>query len=48
MVSLENYDNIDKVLLEIEKYWQAQLFRLSHGLSNPNEWYPLNKRGYRK
>ena len=36
-VSVENDDDIDKVLWEREKYWQAQLFMLSHGLSNPNE-----------
>ena len=37
-VSIENDDNIDKVLWEREKYWQMQLFMLSHGLNNPNEW----------
>ena len=35
--SVENNDDIDKVLWEREKYWQAQLFTLSHGLNNPNE-----------
>ena len=25
--------------------WQAQLFSLSHGLNNPNEWYTPNGRG---
>ena len=47
-VSVQNDDDIDKVLWEREKYWQAQLFTLSHGLNNPNEWYALNRRGYRK
>ena len=44
---LLNVDDIGKVLLE-KKYWQAQLFTLSHKLNNPNEWYALNRRGYRK
>ena len=30
---------------EREKYWQGQLFTLSHGLHNLNKWYALNKRG---
>ena len=47
-VSVQNDGNIDKVLWEREKYWQAQLFTLSHGLNNPNEWHALNRRGYRK
>ena len=47
-VSVQNDDDIDKVLWEIEKYWQVQLFTLSHGLNNLNEWYALNRRGYRK
>ena len=47
-VSVQNDDDIDKVLWEREKYWQAQLFTLSHGLNNPNEWYALNTRGYRR
>ena len=47
-ISVQNDDDVDKVLLEREKYWQAQLFTLSHGLNNPNEWYALNRRGYRK
>ena len=36
-VSVQNGDNIDKVLLEREKYWKAQLSTLSHGLNNPHE-----------
>ena len=47
-VSVQNDDDIDKVLREREKYWQAQLYTLSHGLNNPNEWYAQNRRGYRK
>ena len=45
-VSVQNDDDIDKVLWERENYWQAQLFRLSYGLNNPNEWYALKRRGY--
>ena len=47
-VSVQNDVNTDKFFWEREKYWQAQLFSLSHGLNNPNEWYALNRRGYRK
>ena len=47
-VSVENDDDIDNVLWKREKYWQAQLFTLSHELNNPNEWYALNRRSYRK
>ena len=41
-------EDADKILWEREKYWQAQLFTLTHGLNNRNEWYALNRRGYRK
>ena len=41
-------EDAGKVLWEREKYWQAQLFTLTHGLNNMNEWYALNRRGYRK
>ena len=47
-VSVQNDDDIDKVLWERKNYWQAQLFTLSHGLNIPNEWYALNRTGYRK
>ena len=46
--SVQNDDDINKVFWETKKYWQAQLFTLSHGLNNPNKWYALNRRGYRK
>ena len=46
--SVQNDDDIDKVLWEREEYWQEQLFTLSHWLNNLNEWYALNKRSYRK
>ena len=41
-------EDVDKVLWEMKKYWQAQLFTLTHGLNNMNEWYALNKGGCRK
>ena len=41
-------ENADKVLWKREKNWQAQLFTLTHGLNSINEWYALNRRGYRK
>ena len=40
-------EDADKVLCERKKYWQVQLFTLTHGLYNMNEWYALNRRGYR-
>ena len=45
---MQNDDDLDKVLWERQKYWKAQLFTLSHELNNPNEWYALNRSGYRK
>ena len=45
-VSVQNDDNIDKDLWERGKYWQVQLFKLSHGLNNLSKWYALNRRGY--
>ena len=36
-VSVQNGENIDKVLLEREKYWKVQLSTLSHGLNNAQE-----------
>ena len=47
-VSVQNDDDINKVFWKREKYWQTQLFTLSHGLNNPNKWYALNRRGYTK
>ena len=46
-VSVQNDDDIHKVFLEKEKYWQTQLFMLNHILNNPNECYAMNKRAYR-
>ena len=41
-------EDTDKILWEREKYWLVQLFILRHRLNNMNEWYALNRRGYRK
>ena len=35
-VSVQNDDDIDTFFWEREKYWQAKIFPLSHGLNNPN------------
>ena len=32
-------EDIVKILWESGKYWQAQLFTLTHGLNSINEWY---------
>ena len=47
-VSVQNDDNTDKVFWEREKYWQAQLFSLRHGLNDPSKGFALNRRGSRK
>ena len=31
-----------------EKYWQTQLFTLSHGKDSTWGWYSINRKGYRK
>ena len=41
-------EDVDKILWKREKYWQAQLFTLTHGLNNMNKWYALNRGRYRK
>ena len=40
-------ENSYKVLWEKRKYLQAQLLTLTLGLNKMNEWYTLNRRGYR-
>ena len=47
VVAIEGED-IDKILWEKEKHWQAQLFTLTHGLNSINKWYGINRRGYCK
>ena len=31
-----------------EKYWQDQLFTLSHGMNSTWDWYSTNRKGYRR
>ena len=31
-----------------EKYWQAQLFTLIHGMNSTWDWFSSNRKGYRK
>ena len=31
-----------------EKYWQAQLLTLSHGMNSTWDWYSTNRKGYRR
>ena len=31
-----------------EKYWQVQLFTLSHGMNSTWDWYTANRKGCRK
>ena len=47
-VSVQNDEDVDKVLWQRKKYWQAQLLTLSLELNNPNKWFAINRRGYRK
>ena len=42
-----NYD-IEGKLWCREKYWQAQLFTLSHKMNSVWDWYSTNRKGYRK
>ena len=44
----ENPDKLDSKLWQREKYWQAQLFTMSHGLNSTFDWYSTNRKGYRK
>ena len=42
-----NYD-IEGKLWCREKYWQAQLFTLSHRINSTWDWYSTSRKGYRK
>ena len=39
---------LEQKLRQGEKYWQAQLFTLSHGLNSSSDWYCLKRKIYRK
>ena len=47
-VQVDNQEDLEKRLWNREKYWQAQLFTLTHGLNCPTEWFSTNRKGYRK
>ena len=36
--------SLEQELWQREKYWQAELFTLSHGLNYPSDWYCLNRK----
>ena len=42
-----NYDLEGKLWLR-EKYWQTQLFTLTHGMNSSWDWFSSNRKGYRK
>ena len=42
-----NYDLYGK-LWSRGKYWQAQLFTLTHGMNSSWDWFSSNRKGYRK
>ena len=42
-----NYDVEGKLWCR-EKYWQAQLFTLSHGINSRLDWYSTNRKSYRR
>ena len=46
-VNLGNY-NLEGKLWSTEKYWQAQLFTLTHGMNSPWDWFSINRNGYGK
>ena len=46
-VKEDNYDFEGK-LWSKEKYWQAQLCTLTHGMNSSWDWFSSNKKGYRK
>ena len=46
-VNVHNYDLGGK-LRSREKYWQARLFTLTHGMNRTWGWVNSNRKGYRK
>ena len=46
-INVHNYDLGGK-LWSREKYWQAQLFTLTHGMNRTWDWDSSNRKGYRK
>ena len=44
----EGHYDLERKLWCREKYWQAQLFTLSHGMNGTWDWYSTSRKGYRK
>ena len=44
----EGYHDVEGKLWCREKYWQAQLFTLLHGMNSTWDWYSTNRKGYRR
>ena len=44
----EGHYNVEGKLSCKEKYWQAQLFTLSHGMNSTWDWYRTNRKGSRR
>ena len=44
----EDTSNIEKVLWYSERYWQSQLFTVTHGMNSINNLYSKKRKGYRK
>ena len=47
-VQIDDHTDLESKLWMREKYWQAQLFTLTHGLNCEAEWFSTNRKGYRK
>ena len=46
IVHVEIASNLETKLWQREKYWLAQLFTMSEGLHDPQEWYSANRKYY--
>ena len=44
----EDPSNIEEVLWYRERYWQSQLFTVTHGMNSINDLYSKRRKGYRK
>ena len=42
-----NYD-VEGKLSSREKYWQTQLFTLTHGVNSVWDWFSSNRKSYKK
>ena len=48
VVNTTTNNKIDNILWSREKYWQSQLFTLTHGMNSMNELYCKKRKGHRK